>query len=175
MKCDSCGRTGLQVNHGTGENILCLRCARTASQTLKEEKMPMNDLKTSLRASYEKGEGMKKLTDALTAGSIAALGLFLWKLTQTSDFTLAFSNLAHQEMGIWILGFVGLFLASFVTLQVWASKKDIFTKVKEQYTRNLRDELAIAKDENETRTTLELEAELRRVDGLQLPTPLMGK
>ena len=172
MKCDSCGRTGLQVNHGTGENILCLRCARTASETQKEETLPMSDLKTSLQASYEKLGPLKDLTNALSAGSFAALGLWLWKLTQTSDLYLAISNLAHVW---WFVGFSGLGIASFVTLHVWASTKNIFTKVKEQYARNLRDELAIAKDENDTRTTLDLEAELRRVEGLDLPTPVYGK
>jgi hypothetical protein len=108
---------------------------------------------------------------ALMVCFLLGLALFLWKLTQTSDFALRYSNQAHYEIGVWMISLGVVFvLGCLVGLPgLMAARR--FNKVKEEFTRSLRDALAVARDASATREVIEIERMLSRIENAKPHLP----
>ena len=102
------------------------------------------------------------ITPAIAGGIV--LVLFLWKITQTSDFVLGHSGQAHYEMGKWII-VIGVLLISAIPLLIMAARaRKPFDVARENLRDKLKDGLAFAKDNGDTRAVIEIEEKLRKLE-----------
>lgn len=94
---------------------------------------------------------------------LISLAIFLWKISQTSNFALQYSNQAHAELGSWGLGLILLAIAANVPFwpSLFAAKS--FKKAKEELSKSLREALAFAGEQSVTREKIEIEDMLRKL------------
>jgi len=129
-----------------------------------KSKLPITSEKVDIDASYKSyrttlaGWAQVGVPSGIFAVlSLLGLALFLWKITQTSDLALRYSNQTHTAMGEWIIGLGILFLITVGLALPTLRAQRAFKEAKEKFKTDLKDALAIAKDQSETREVIDIE------------------
>lgn len=131
----------------------------------------MNDLKERLDELYKKAGSLAGAINVISVFVFPGIALFIWKLTQMSDWTRAFLNVPHQEMGQWFLGLLFLGFVYGMMAIIYSKLKEDFSKTRNQYTAKLRDAIVTAREDADTSKLVHVEAELREIEGYKLPAP----
>ena len=131
----------------------------------------MNETKEKLDNFYKKLDSLAGLMNVMSVFVFPGIALYIWKLSQMSDWTRAFSNILNQEMG---QGFLVLLVLGFIYIVIgiiYVKSREAFSETRDQYMARLRETLVEAKEDADTQELVHTEAELRKIEGYKAPAP----